>query len=140
MTYTEVIERLEREKTLIEELNTHLEAELECISRGDVQSLEGTMPHKQKIIRSIAENRSDNEMPQSEPEAGLADRLRSLQQDLVRLWKKATGLNDLSKSLVNQRLSDIDQQIEMFFAGLKNSYTREGRKSSIALHTIKTGV
>jgi hypothetical protein len=140
MTYAEVIEGLEREKALIGELNAHLDQELECISRGDVQMLEETMPNKQKIIKSIAENRNDNEMPQSDPEPRDAERMRSLRQDLIKLWRKATGLNDLSKSLVTQRLSDIEDQIEIFFNGLKSGYTRDGKKTSMGLHTIKTGV
>jgi hypothetical protein len=126
MTYAEVIERLEREKVLIGELNAHLEQELECISRGDVQVLEETMPHKQKIIKSIAENRND-EIPQADPEPEEVKRVRSLQQDLIKLWRKATGLNNLSRSLVTQRLSEI-------------GYTRDGKKTSMGLHTIKTGV
>jgi hypothetical protein len=139
MTYAEVIERLEREKVLIGELNAHLEQELECISRGDVQVLEETMPHKQKIIKSIAENRND-EIPQADPEPEEVKRVRSLQQDLIKLWRKATGLNNLSRSLVTQRLSEIEDQIEIFFAGLRNGYTRDGKKTSMGLHTIKTGV
>jgi hypothetical protein len=139
MTYAEVIERLEREKVLIGELNAHLEQELECISRGDVQELEETMPHKQKIIKSIAENRND-EIPQADPEPEEVKRVRSLQQDLMKLWRKATGLNNLSRSLVTQRLSEIEDQIEIFFAGLRNGYTRDGKKTSMGLHTIKTGV
>jgi Mg2+ and Co2+ transporter CorA len=139
MTYAEVIERLEREKVLIGELNAHLEQELECISRGDVQALEETMPHKQKIIKSIAENRND-EIPQADPEPEDVKRVRSLQQDLMKLWRKATGLNNLSRSLVSQRLSEIEDQIEIFFAGLRSGYTRDGKKTSMGLHTIKTGV
>ena len=139
MTYTEVIESLEREKVLIGELNAHLEQELECISRGNVQVLEETMPHKQKIIKSIAENRND-EIPQADPEPEEVKRVRSLQQDLMKLWRKATGLNNLSRSLVTQRLSEIEDQIEIFFAGLRNGYTRDGKKTSMGLHTIKTGV
>jgi hypothetical protein len=139
MTYAEVIERLEREKVLIGELNAHLEQELECISRGGVQVLEETMPHKQKIIKSIAENRND-EIPQADPEPEEVKRVRSLQQDLMKLWRKATGLNNLSRSLVTQRLSEIEDQIEIFFAGLRNGYTRDGKKTSMGLHTIKTGV
>ncbi len=139
MTYAEVIERLEREKVLIGELNAHLEQELECISRGDVQALEETMPHKQKIIKSIAENRND-EIPQADPGPEEVKRVRSLQQDLMKLWRKATGLNNLSRSLVTQRLSEIEDQIEIFFAGLRSGYTRDGKKTSMGLHTIKTGV
>ncbi len=139
MTYAEVIERLEREKVLIGELNAHLEQELECISRGDVQALEETMPHKQKIIKSIAENRND-EIPQADPGPEEVKRVRSLQQDLMKLWRKAAGLNNLSRSLVTQRLSEIEDQIEIFFAGLRSGYTRNGKKTSMGLHTIKTGV
>jgi hypothetical protein len=139
MTYAEVIERLEREKVLIGELNAHLEQELECISRGDVQALEETMPNKQKIIKSIAENRNE-EMPQADPGPEEVKRVRSLQQDLMKLWRKATGLNNLSRSLVTQRLSEIEDQIEIFFAGLRSGYTRNGKKTSMVLHTIKTGV
>jgi FlgN protein len=139
MTYAEVIERLEREKVLIGELNAHLEQELECISRGDVQALEETMPNKQKIIKSIAENRNE-EMPQADPGPEEVKRVRSLQQDLMKLWRKATGLNNLSRSLVTQRLSEIEDQIEIFFAGLRSGYTRNGKKTSMGLHTIKTGV
>jgi hypothetical protein len=140
MTYAEMITRLELEKELVEELNRHLQQEIECISRGDVQALEGTMPLKQKIIANIASNRADREIPTVAPEPEFADRLRLLQQDLVGLWKKANGFNELSKSMVIQRLSDIDAQLEVFFAGVKKGYTREGKKSLVDLHTIKTGV
>lgn len=139
MTYKDVIERLEREKDLMGELNAHLQKELELIASDDVQALEDSMPGKQKIIRSIAEIRRETEMPSSEPAPEEARRMRILQQDLVRLWKKAAGLNDISKKMVTQRLSEIDNTVQSFFSGLKEGYTREGRKSAISLHTIKTG-
>jgi hypothetical protein len=140
MTYAEMITRLEREKELIVDLNKRLEQELELIVGGDVQSLEETMPHKQKIIKNIAKNRKDNDdLPRNDPEPEDANRIRLLQQDLTGLWKKATGLNELSKSLVKQRLSDIDAQLEVFFTGMKKGYSRDGKKSSLDTHTIKTG-
>lgn len=139
MTYTDVIERLEREKHLMGELNAHLEKELELIASDDVQALEDSMSEKQKIIRNIAEIRQENRTPSTEPTREEARRMRILQQDLVRLWKKAVGVNDISKKMVARRLSEIDGAIQSFFSGLKEGYTREGRKSAISLHTIRTG-
>ncbi len=141
MTYAEMISKLEREKELIEDLNKRLEQEVAFIVGGDVQSLEETMPHKQKLIKNIAENRAEKEdLPRNDPEPEDADRIRLLQQDLSGLWKKTTGLNELSKSLVQQRLTDIDAQLEVFFTGMKKGYSRDGKKSSFDTHTIKTGV
>lgn len=139
MPYTEVIQRLEREKEFLELLNAHLQDELELIASDDVQALEDSMPAKQKIIRGITEIRRDSQMPSEEPGPRDAERMRSLQQDLVRLWKKATGLNDISKKMVTQRLSEIDESVQSFFTGLKESYSRDGRKAAISVHTIKTG-
>lgn len=140
MSYEDMIGRLEREKELVVQLNAHLQKELDLISEGNVQMLEDSMPAKQKIIKSIAANREGSGTPSSEPGPEEARRMRSLQQDLVRLWKKASGLNDLSKQMVNQRLSEIDEEVQAFFSGLKESYSRDGKKSAISLHTIKTGV
>jgi hypothetical protein len=141
MTYAEMITRLEREKELIEDLNKRLEQEVAFIVSGEVQSLEETMPHKQKIIKNIAQNRGEkDDLPRNDPEPADANRIRLLQRDLTGLWKKATGLNELSKSLVSQRLSDIDAQLEVFFTGMKKGYSRDGKKSSLDTHTIKTGV
>jgi Mg2+ and Co2+ transporter CorA len=139
MTYADVIERLEREKVLVRKLNAHLQRELDFIASDDVQALEDSMPAKQKIIRTVQEIRQDSQMPSGDPNTDDAERMRSLQQDLVRLWKKATGLNEISKRMVSQRLSEIDDTVQAFFIGLKESYTREGRKSTIPIHTIRTG-
>jgi hypothetical protein len=139
MTYAEMITRLEREKELIEDLNKRLEQELDLISRDDIQTLEETMPLKEKIIKNIALNRGGGEKPQLAPDPEHATRIRSLQNDLSGLWKRLTGLNDLSKSLITRRLSDIDAQLEVFFTGMKKGYTREGKKSMVNPHTIKTG-
>ncbi|HPI94018.1 MAG TPA: flagellar export chaperone FlgN [Deltaproteobacteria bacterium] len=139
MTYTDMIARLEQEKELVGKLNALLQQELDLIASDEVQALEESMPAKRKVIRSIAEMRRNAQTPSSEPSPEEAKRMRILQQDLVRLWKKATGLNDISKRMVTQRLSEIDDAVQSFFTGLKESYTRDGRKAAISLHTIKTG-
>jgi hypothetical protein len=139
MTYADVIQRLQQEKELVERLNTHLQSELDLITEGNVQTLEESMPAKQKLLKGIADNRQGDEEPQGEPWPEQAQIIRTLQQDLVGLWKKASGLNDISKNLVNQRLFEINDQLEIFFAGLKDGYTRDGKKSAVSLHTIKTG-
>jgi len=141
MTYAQMISRLEREKELVEDLSRRLEQEVAFIVGGDVQALEETLPHKQKIIKNIAQNRGEkDDLPRSNPDPADENRIRLLQQDLSVLWKKATGLNELSKSLVNQRLTDINAQLEVFFTGMKKGYSRDGKKSSLDTHTIKTGV
>lgn len=139
MTYADLIQRLQKEKELVEKLNTHLKKELDLISEGDVQAIEESMPLKQKLMKNIAHNRKDNETPQGEPLPDQAHMIRTLQQELIRLWKKATGMNETSKNLVNQRLFEINDQLEVFFAGLKDGYSRDGRKSGVSAHTIKTG-
>jgi len=140
MTYPEGIERLEREKELLEELVIQLEKELTSISQGNVQLLEESMPFKQRLIKSIAELREGTEVPCSGPVPEYTKRMRSLQQELMVLWKKATGLNDLSKKFVSQKLSEIEAQIDILFTGLKkDGYTKAGKKSAIPSHTIKAG-
>jgi hypothetical protein len=140
MTYPEMIERLEQEKGLLENLKIQLEMELALISQGNVQALEESMMYKQKLIKDIANLREEIKEPQSKPIPEQAKKMRALQHELKVLWKKVTGLNDLSKNFVMERLSEIETKIEIFFSGLKkNSYTRDGKKSAIVSHTIKTG-
>jgi len=139
MTYKEKIAMMQREKELVEKLNTHLQNELDLISEGNVQSLEDSMPSKQKLLKSIIKNREDSDMPQEEPMPEHADMMKSLEQDLVVLWKKASALNDISKKFVSQRLNEIDNQLKIFFTGLKGGYSKDGRKASVSLHTIKIG-
>ncbi|HOS96420.1 MAG TPA: flagellar export chaperone FlgN [Deltaproteobacteria bacterium] len=139
MTYADIIKGLERERELVEELNAHLQKELDLIASGDVQVLEESMPAKQRIIKNIASNRKKADMPSHDPSPEDAKRMRKLQQELVRSWKKASGLNEISKQMVTQRLTDIDGAVQSFFGGLKERYSRDGRKSAISLHTIKTG-
>jgi hypothetical protein len=139
MTYADMIQRLQKEKELVESLNSHLEKELDLISDGDVQTLEESMPHKLKLIKGIADNRAGDDVPQGEPLPGQAQMIRTLQQELIVLWKKASGFNEISKKLVNQRLFEINDQLEIFFAGLKDGYSRDGKRSAVCSHTIKTG-
>ena len=139
MTYADLIQRLQNERDLVERLNDHLQKELDLISAGDVQTLEESMPLKQKLIRGIAEIRGGNETPAGDPMPEEAHAMRTLQQELIGLWKKAIGLNEISKNLVNQRLFEINDQLEIYFSGLKEGYSKDGRKSSIRTHTIKTG-
>jgi hypothetical protein len=68
-----------------------------------------------------------------------ARRMRKLQQELVRVLEEGLGLNEISKQMVTQRLTDIDGAVQSFFGGLKERYSKDGRKSAISLHTIKTG-
>lgn len=123
----------------MERLIAHLHRELDLITEGNVQTLEESMPAKQKLLMGIADNRQGDEQLQGDPRPEQAQVIRTLQQDLVGLWKKASGLNEISKKLVNQRLFEINDQLEIFFAGLKDGYTRDGKKSAVSLHTIKTG-
>lgn len=139
MTYADMIQRLQKEKELVESLNSHLEKELDLISEDDVQTLEESMPHKLKLIRGVADNRAGDEAPMGEPLPGQAQIIRTLQQELIVLWKKASGFNEISKKLVNQRLFEINDQLEIFFAGLKDGYSRDGKRSAACSHTIKTG-
>jgi hypothetical protein len=138
MTHTDFIQRLQQEKELVERLNAHLQRELDLITEGNVQILEESMSSKQKLLKGIADNRGDEE-PMEEPWPEQEQRIRILKQDLTILWKKASGLNEISKKLVTQRLFEINDQLEIFFAGLRDGYSRDGKKSAVSLHTIKTG-
>jgi hypothetical protein len=139
MTHADVIQRLQQEKELVERLNAHLQRELDLITEGNVQILEESMSSKQKLLKGIADNRQGDEEPMEEPWPEQEQRIRILRQDLSMLWKKASGLNEISKKLVTQRLFEINDQLEIFFAGLRDGYSRDGKKSAVSLHTIKTG-
>jgi hypothetical protein len=139
MTHTDFIQRLQQEKELVERLNAHLQRELDLITEGNVQILEESMSSKQKLLKGIADNRQGDEEPMEEPWPEQEQRIRILKQDLTILWKKASGLNEISKKLVTQRLFEINDQLEIFFAGLRDGYSRDGKKSAVSLHTIKTG-
>ena len=69
MTYADLIQRLQQEKELVERLNAHLQRELDLITEGNVQTLEESMPAKQKLLMGIADNRQGDEEPQGEPSA-----------------------------------------------------------------------
>ena len=139
MTSSEMIKRLEREKNLIVQLTGHLEKELAYITNDDVEALEDSMPDKYRMLKTIALNRDGFESITKEQEAECAGEIQRLKHDLNRLWKKASSLNDLAKSMVGNRLTDIEGQLEPFFAGAKVGYTRSGRKSREFSRIVKTG-
>jgi len=137
--YTWMIGRIEREKELVERLTELLQEELEFIANQDVESLEESMPEKYRILHDIQENRREMGALEGEPNPRCAERIRLLQQELVMLWKRASGLNELSKSLVTGRLEEIGNQLEIFFSGEKNGYNRQGKKSGGFPRAINTG-
>ena len=140
MTYVEMADGLEKEKRLVQALIRHLEGELNHTVSGDVAALEESMPEKQKIIGSIAKNRANMQGEDEQPDSELASRIRRLQQDLVGLWKKARGLNDLSHGLVSKRLVEIERQLDIFFTGTELGYDRTGNKAKKRSHTFNLGV
>lgn len=129
-------ETLEREKELLMELVEYLEQEVSYVISGDVDKLEESMPHKKKILEDIAANRAD-QGAQSDGDDDVAARIK---RELGVLWKKAGSLNETSKQMVNQRLTDIEHRLEPFFAGLKKGYDKSGKASKSVAHTIKSGV
>lgn len=129
---------MEREKTLLTELIRHLEQEIDYVIGGDITALEESMPQKKKVLEAIDANRQATEAA-SGPEGSTAD-LRGLRQELVMLWKRASGLNESSKEMVNQRLNEIQMRLEPFFLNLKGGYNRTGKASKAVAHTIKAGV
>ncbi len=140
MTSADMVERLTRERDLIIELNTYLEKELVYITNEDMEALEDSMPDKYRVLQNIASNREGFESNGRGSWAELADQIRGLKQELVGLWRKASGLNDLSKSMVSSRLKDIGRQMEIFFTGDGGGYTRNGTKSRTYSRIVKTGV
>jgi hypothetical protein len=139
MTSSEIIERLEKEKDLIVQLTGHLEKELAYITNDDAEALEDSMPDKYKLLKTIAVNREGFESITTEQESEYAEKIQGLKRDLKGLWKKASSLNELSKSMVGSRLTEIERQMEPFFAGEKIGYTRSGRKSRAFSRIVKTG-
>jgi len=139
MTNAEMRKRLEREKELILQLNLYLEKELTYIVNQDVETLEESMPDKYKLLRAIASNREGIEKFSQEHRGNHADEIRTIRNDLVGLWKKASGLNELSKSMVTGRLTEIGHQLEPFFVKDKAGYNRSGRKSRAMSRIVKTG-
>lgn len=138
-TYAELITRLEKEKLLVGRLTDLLRKELESITVQEVETLEDSMPEKQQILSDIIENRKGRELIQREPLPQSASQIRILQQDLIKLWKTASGLNELSKTMVTDRLAEIDQQLEPFFTGGKAGYNRNGKKTKGLPRSVNTG-
>lgn len=135
---SDIIARLEREKELVGRLTGLLQEELKLITNQDVEALEDSLPAKQKILMDIAENRQGLGMIGKDPLPRLE--VRVLQNDLMRLWKKASGLNELSKSMVNGRLAEIERQLVPFFAGTRENYDNRGKKAKSRSRILNTGV
>lgn len=133
-------EALEREKILLAELIEYLEQEIRYVISGDVDALEESMPHKKKILESIAANRVEGGATPGDGSAGETATAARLKQELTLLWKKAGSLNESSKEMVSRRLTDIELRLEPFFAGLKKGYDKSGKASKSVAHTIKSGV
>lgn len=138
--YTEIVQRLEREKELVVRLTELLQEELTLITNQDAEALENSLPEKMQVLYNIKENRQGSGMTVEDPLPQAAARIRGLQQELILLWKKASGLNELSKSMVTDRLAEIDRQLEPFFAGTKSGYNRDGKRSKGFPRTVNTGV
>lgn len=138
--YDDMIERLQKEKELVVRLTELLREEVGFITEQNAAALEDSMPEKQQILHAIASNRQGREMISRVPLTPPASQVRDLQQDLIKLWRKASGLNDLSKTMVTGRLSEIERELEPFIAGVKNSYNREGKKSGNTSRRVNTGV
>jgi hypothetical protein len=138
--FMDMIKRLETEKELVTRLTELLREEVAFITDQNVAALEDSMPEKQQVLHAIAHNRQGREMITRGPLPPNASRMRDLQQDLIMLWKRASGLNDLSKTMVTSRLSEIDQELEPFIAGVKDSYNRQGKKSGNISRRVNTGV
>jgi len=138
--YADMILRLEREKEMVSRLTELLRQELDLITSQDVQGLEDSMPEKHRVLKEIAENRVGSQKIAGEPDSGEKTRIRTLQQDLICLWKTASGLNDLSKAMVNGRLSEIDRQLQPFYAGIRSGYDRDGKKTGMLYRRLNTGV
>jgi predicted house-cleaning noncanonical NTP pyrophosphatase (MazG superfamily) len=139
-TCTDIVKRLEREKELVENLTDLLREELKFITNQDAEALENSMPEKMRILHSIKENRQGIEVKREDPLTKSGAQIRTLKHDLTILWKKASNLNDLSKSMVTDRLAEIDRQLQPFFAGTKSGYDRDGKRSKGSSRTVNTGV
>ncbi|MEA3223094.1 MAG: flagellar export chaperone FlgN [Thermodesulfobacteriota bacterium] len=142
MTSKEIIttKGLSEEKGLVLRLISLLEEELESVSNGDASRLEESMPQKQKLINKIIANRDCIILPDKGPSREDALKIRNLQQELIGLWRKATGLNEVSKGLVRKRLSEIDEQLKPFFPRPTTGYDKSGKRSTVSPNIIKGGV
>jgi hypothetical protein len=138
--YTEMIQRLEKEKELVARLTELLREEVGFITNQNIEALEDSMPEKQQILQAITLNRQGRDMIARGPFPPAASQVRDLQHDLIMLWKRASGLNDLSKTMVTSRLSEIGRELEPFIAGAKTGYNREGKKSGNTTRRVNTGV
>jgi len=116
-----------------------LRRELELISSDDVQGLEDSMPAKYRILGEIQKLRQDAAVPEVEPTAAEASRLRALQQRLVMSWREASGLNEIAKDMVTKRLKDLDRAVQSCLSALKDGYAKDGKRHGVSHHTLRTG-
>ncbi|MCD6569524.1 MAG: flagellar export chaperone FlgN [Deltaproteobacteria bacterium] len=140
MTSNKVVKGLSEEKDLVLRLILLLEEELEFISNGEASKLEASMPQKQKLIDKIIANRDCITLSDKIPDREDAFTIRNLQQELIGLWKRLTGLNELSKGLVRKRLYEINEQLKPFFTRPTTGYDKSGKTSKDASNMIKVGV
>ncbi len=138
--YMDIVDALKRERDLLKELIQYLEEEIDSVISGDVETLEESMPHKKKILEAIAANREGLDLLNNSPGPEYAAEMRTLQQELVMLWKRSSGLNETSKEMVAKRLGEIQVQLEPFFMNLRMGYDKSGKVSKTLAHTIKSGV
>lgn len=139
MVYAEMMKCMALEKDLVEDLIPQLKLEIDLIITGDVDALEESMPAKQALLEKIAANRRTMPEPRDVPGSDEAAQMRCLQQDLVGLWKKVGGMNELSKQMIGRRLDEIRHQLGPFLARQGNGYDRAGRTATLLTHTIIPG-
>jgi len=133
-------EVLLQEKRLVSELAALMEKEVEDIIGGNVDALEESLPIKQAIVDSIAKCRYENAEYYTQPtEPDNVTGVRALQQELIALWRKVSGLNRISKTLVERRLKEIGEQLKPFINSSKDVYTRSGMVSTRSSCIIKGG-
>ncbi len=131
---------LSYEKRLVSELLGIMEQEVEDIIGGNVDSLEESLPRKQAIIDRIAKDRRNNRAYYNlSIRPADAPGLRTLQQELITLWRKVSGLNKISKTLVERRLREIDEQLKPFIQIKENTYTRSGMVANSSSSSTKGG-
>ncbi len=138
--HADMIRRLERERELVSRLTELLKEEVGFITNQNVEALEDSMPEKQRVLHDISANRLGIDKACFEPASDIAPQIRHIRNDLIILWKKASGLNDLSKSMVTGRLAEIERELEPFMARSRTGYTRDGKKSGNLSRTVLSGV
>jgi len=138
MKQNSILKGLSEEKCLASELAGILEKDVDYIIQGNADAIEESLPKKQKLIRKIDEGRMEIHRSDIDPDE--TPKARILQQELVGLWRKINGLNELSKKLVTQRLTEVTEQLKPFILLSESGYTRSGKASKSISRIIKGGV